>query len=50
MTARATQSAVQALPLFQASDLERHSRPVALWVAETVVAMNICATILSLMA
>jgi hypothetical protein len=50
MTARATQSAVQALPLFRASDLERHSPPVALWLAGTVVVMNVCATVLSLMA
>ena len=50
MTARDTQSADQALPLFQASELERRSPPVVLWLAGTVVAMNVCATVLSLIA
>ena len=50
MTLRDTQSAIQALPHFQAADLETRSPPVALWLAGTVVVMNVCATVLSLMA
>ena len=50
MTARDTLPAVQSLPLFEASDIETRSQPVALWLAGTVVVMNGCATILSLMA
>ena len=49
MTARATRPDVQSLSLFQAPDLETCSPPVALWLAGTVVAMNVCATVLSLM-
>jgi hypothetical protein len=50
MAPRDTQSAVQALPRYQAADLETRSPPVALWLAGTVVVMNVCATVLSLMA
>jgi 2-keto-4-pentenoate hydratase/2-oxohepta-3-ene-1,7-dioic acid hydratase in catechol pathway len=49
MTARDTQATVQALPLFQASDLEGRSQPVAVYLAGTVMVMNVCATVLSLM-
>ena len=44
MAVRDTQSAVPALP-----DLERGRSPVSLYLAGTVVVMNVCATVLSLM-
>jgi hypothetical protein len=50
MTARATQSAVLALPDLELTAFERRCLPVSLWLAGTVVVMNVCATVLSLMA
>jgi hypothetical protein len=45
MTVQNQQSVVPALP-----DLERRNPPAALYLAGTVVVMNVCATVLSLMA
>jgi hypothetical protein len=50
MTARATQSAVLALPDLDHTAFERRWPPVSLWLAGTVVVMNVCATVLSLIA
>jgi len=50
MTVSSTQSAVQALSHFEGSSLERCYPPVFLWLAGTVLVMNVCATVLSLMA
>jgi hypothetical protein len=50
MTARATQSAILALPDPEHTDLERGWLPVSLCLAGTVVVMNVCATVLSLIA
>jgi hypothetical protein len=50
MTARATQSAVLALPDLEHTAFERRYPPVSLWLAGTIVVMNVCATVLSLMA
>ena len=50
MTTRATQSAVLALPDPEHTDLERGWPPVSVCLAGTVMVMNVCATVLSLIA
>jgi hypothetical protein len=49
MSVVASQSAIQVLPDFEHADHERRCPPVAEYLAGTVVVMNICATVLSLM-
>jgi hypothetical protein len=50
MTIRGRKLANEALPDLGHTDLEPRCLPVSLWLAGTVVAMNVCATVLSLMA
>ncbi len=50
MTVRAKQSVVQDLSDLEYLDLEARNPPVSLYLAGTVVVMNVCATVLSLMA
>jgi hypothetical protein len=50
MTVRAKQSVVQDLSDLEYIDLEERNPPVSLYLAGTVVVMNVCATVLSLMA
>jgi hypothetical protein len=50
MTTRATQSAVLVLPDPEHTDLERGWPPVSVCLAGTVMVMNVCATVLSLIA
>jgi hypothetical protein len=50
MTVINKQSAVQALPDPEYTELERGCPPVSLYLAGTVVVIKICATVLSLMA
>jgi hypothetical protein len=49
MTVSPMQSAAQASSYFEDTDLERRYPPVFLWLAGTVLVMNICATVVSLM-
>lgn len=49
MTVVNKQSAVQALPSPEYTELEQGCPPVSLYLAGTVVVLNVCATVLSLM-
>ena len=50
MTFDSMHSADLCLPDRADSDLELYRPPVALWLAGTMVVLNVCATVLSLMA